>query len=123
MDKDGLNPNNMKHKVRAFSLPGGYRKIIEFAKNLEWKIVPYNDPNAPLVRTDLAILNNEPELQYLNEGSHRALLLSFTLSSSCYATMCFRELFKMSTSLFAQNHSANSSHPKDESSTNDQVEI
>lgn len=109
MTENGVNPLTLKNRVEDYSLPGGYRKLIERPKNLEWKFVPYDDATQPLILTDYEILEKK-ELQLPTEGAFTALQMSFQLASSTYATMCFRELFKTSTSIAHQTR-LTSAHP------------
>jgi len=100
MAKDGLDPHNMKQKHKDFSLKGAYRKILERPQDLQWQLVRYNDPTTDLLTNDYRTLTNQPPPQFSSEGKFKALLLSFSLNSSTYATMLFRELFKTSTEVF-----------------------
>ena len=105
---------------REYSIPGFYRKIIEKPKDLTWRIVRYDNYEVPLVLSDISAIQNKEapasnpgmdlfhiyrfcysiSLPYVSwillDGKHKALVASFNLSSSCYATMCLRELMKVS---------------------------
>ena len=161
MADQGVTRDMLRHKVREFALVGGYRHLAARPRDLTWSVpelgrrVPvdctlialgdialveggcretlrYDDPNAPLILTDLARLQNTalpPQrtrnafcraarmgpalttdglvlglawLPIAPNGQHQALRLSFTLASSQYATMLIRELTKMDTSVGAQ---------------------
>ncbi|KAG7194973.1 uncharacterized protein KQ657_004084 [Scheffersomyces spartinae] len=101
MAKDGLDPFKMGRRVREFSLPGSYRKIMGKPENLSYQIVKYNDEDA-VVRTDLELLRAQPES--LNriidneEGTKTAVVLRMQLGVSSYATMALREFMKVDTS-------------------------
>eukprot|EP00246_Nothoceros_aenigmaticus_P000022 TRINITY_DN10031_c0_g1_i1.p1 TRINITY_DN10031_c0_g1~~TRINITY_DN10031_c0_g1_i1.p1 ORF type:complete len:208 (+),score=42.22 TRINITY_DN10031_c0_g1_i1:26-625(+) len=111
--KDNLDLYTSKHNVKEFSitfLGGGYRRFIERPCDLEWKVVKYVDATIPLVETDLDRILEIKGVSYKgaeNTGGgeedssyeRRALQLSFSLPSSCYATMVIRELLKTSTSV------------------------
>ncbi|KAJ7515119.1 hypothetical protein O6H91_23G071800 [Diphasiastrum complanatum] len=115
--KDFLNLKSCTHNVKEFSivhLPGGYRHLIVCPQDYEWKVLKYDDVSKPLYETDLDKINKtcgehgshvKTENQELDKstieflgGSQTALQLSFTLPSSCYATMAIRQLLKASTS-------------------------
>lgn len=112
MESDGMDPFDMRRKVRDFSLAGSYRNIMGKPENLEYHLVQYTDPNQQLVNTDLEILNNlrgkENAQKYMKDklqrlipnkgGDKNAVILQFQLQTSCYATMALRELMKMETS-------------------------
>ncbi|SCU82641.1 LADA_0C06986g1_1 [Lachancea dasiensis] len=112
MAKDGLDPFNMKRKNRDFSLAGSYRNVIHTPENLEFKVLHYSSPTQQLVNTDLEILNNqrgkENGQRFMKEklnrfpddkgGDNTAVILTFTLGVSAYATMMLRELMKVETS-------------------------
>lgn len=69
-------------------------------KNLNWKVIPYDDPNISLVQTDLDRMARVSEQETLNDGKYRALKLEFDLPTSSYATMLVREILKTDTSPF-----------------------
>ncbi|XP_074050061.1 pseudouridylate synthase 7 homolog [Macrotis lagotis] len=96
---DHLNINNMKHKIRDYSLSGAYRKIIIRPQEVSWEVVSYDDPRIPLFNTDLDNLEGKPPPMFAAEGKYRALKMDFSLPPSTYATMAIRELLKMDTSI------------------------
>ena len=112
MEKDGMNPFDMRRKVRDFSLAGSYRNVIQKPKNMEYRIVHYNDATQQLVNTDSEILNNklakENGRMYLKSklgryipdttGDKVGVIVKFQLETSAYATMALRELTKLETS-------------------------
>lgn len=112
MKKDGMDPFEMRRKVRDFSLAGSYRQVIQKPKELEYKVVCYDDVNQQLVNTDLEILNNnrakESGQKFMKAKLERyapekgtektAVILKFQLGTSAYATMALRELMKLETS-------------------------
>ncbi|KAF4793907.1 RAD50 interactor 1 [Turdus rufiventris] len=57
---DNLDINNMRHKIRDYSLSGAYRKIIIRPQNVNWEVVAYDDPKIPLFTTDLDKLEGKP---------------------------------------------------------------
>lgn len=86
-------------KTKDFSLPGGYRKVIEKPSNFSYEVMRYNDVNVPLILDDIQVLSKQESPKSLPDGKFLALKLCFTLPSSSYATMCYRELLKKTTSL------------------------
>lgn len=112
MKKDNMDPFDMRRKVRDFSMAGSYRQIIQKPKELEYKIIHYNEPTQQLINTDLEILNNNRAMEsgqkYMKAkleryapdkgGENTAVVLKFQLGTSAYATMALRELMKLETS-------------------------
>ncbi|QLG70666.1 hypothetical protein HG535_0A06080 [Zygotorulaspora mrakii] len=112
MAKDGMDPFNMKRKVREFSLAGSYRNILQKPQGLEYKITKYTSPTQQLVNTDFEILNNKVAKENCQKffkdkleryvpdkgGENTAVILKFQLGVSSYATMALRELMKLETS-------------------------
>ncbi|XP_044535885.1 pseudouridylate synthase 7 homolog [Gracilinanus agilis] len=96
---DCLNIDNMRHKIRDYSLSGAYRKIIIRPQNVSWEVVSYDDPRIPLFNTDLDNLEGKPPPVFATEGKYRALKMDFSLPPSTYATMAIREVLKMDTSI------------------------
>ncbi|XP_067236655.1 pseudouridylate synthase 7 homolog isoform X2 [Chanodichthys erythropterus] len=99
LSADDLDIDNMRHKVRDYSLAGAYRKVLTRPSDVSWELIQYNDPRVPLVHTDVEKLENAPAPVYLTEGKYRALKMEFSLPSSTYATMAVREVLKMDTSI------------------------
>ena len=81
----------------------------------------YDDVTIPLILTDEDFMQNKPApagilvcqkerergewlwfWEYVPTGQYKALILSFNLPSSSYATMLFRELLKVPTSKLIQ---------------------
>ncbi|XP_063497654.1 pseudouridylate synthase 7 homolog isoform X4 [Symphalangus syndactylus] len=57
---DNLDIDNMRHKIRDYSLSGAYRKIIIRPQNVSWEVVAYDDPKIPLFNTDVDNLEGKP---------------------------------------------------------------
>eukprot|EP01127_Copromyxa_protea_P007970 TRINITY_DN1812_c0_g3_i1.p1 TRINITY_DN1812_c0_g3~~TRINITY_DN1812_c0_g3_i1.p1 ORF type:complete len:726 (+),score=254.94 TRINITY_DN1812_c0_g3_i1:197-2179(+) len=96
MAKDGLDIQEMERKQFLFSLPGGYRNLIEKAQDFTYSIRKFTEYSDQLALTDADILEGKtlPETQ----GQHTALVIEMGLGSGSYATMLIRELTKTSTS-------------------------
>ncbi|XP_078409315.1 pseudouridylate synthase 7 homolog isoform X1 [Cetorhinus maximus] len=99
MATDGLDINNMKHKIRDYSLSGAYRKIIIRPQNVTWQNLVYDDNKIPLVHTDVEKLEGIPLPESSKDGKYKALKMDFSLPPSTYATMAIREVLKMDTSI------------------------
>ncbi|XP_008256558.2 pseudouridylate synthase 7 homolog isoform X3 [Oryctolagus cuniculus] len=99
---DNLDIDNMRHKIRDYSLSGAYRKIIIRPQNVSWEVVTYDDPKIPLFNTDVDNLEGKPPPVFASEGKYRALKMDFSLPPSTYATMAIREVLKMDTSIKKQ---------------------
>uniref|UniRef100_A0A7N8XMK1 Pseudouridylate synthase 7 homolog n=1 Tax=Mastacembelus armatus TaxID=205130 RepID=A0A7N8XMK1_9TELE len=102
LSADGLDIDNMRHKVKDYSLAGAYRRIIIRPSDVSWKVIQYDDPRISLVHTDFEKLENKPAPVFNNEGKHRALRMEFSLPPSTYATMAIREVLKLDTSIKKQ---------------------
>nr|XP_044992071.1 pseudouridylate synthase 7 homolog isoform X2 [Jaculus jaculus] len=99
---DNLDIDNMRHKIRDYSLSGAYRKIIIRPQNVSWEVVAYDDPKIPLLNTDVDKLEGKPPPVFASEGKYRALKMDFSLPPSTYATMAIREVLKRDTSIKKQ---------------------
>ncbi|MCO5603733.1 hypothetical protein L7F22_057885 [Adiantum nelumboides] len=124
--KDSLDLHQSAHNVKDFSfvhLSGSYRRLIQKAQGLDWKILSYDNNTQALAETDWDRIKIEkgknangeegaatraatPAFPIAaNEGEkdpcikQTALQLKFILPSSCYATMALRELMKISSSI------------------------
>ncbi|KAM4039153.1 pseudouridylate synthase PUS7L [Anomaloglossus baeobatrachus] len=75
---DGLHSCNFRVGTLQLNIPGCYRHIIKYPQNLIYE---------PTVQ-----INEKVSEQTTSQK--RALKLSFTLDSSCYATICLREMMK-----------------------------
>ncbi|XP_051979404.1 pseudouridylate synthase 7 homolog [Xyrauchen texanus] len=99
MTADHLDIDNMRHKVRDYSLAGAYRRVVIRPSDVSWELIQYDDPRVTLVHTDVEKLESRAAPVYLKEGKYRALKMEFSLPSSTYATMAIREVLKMDTSI------------------------
>ncbi|XP_028814111.1 pseudouridylate synthase 7 homolog isoform X2 [Denticeps clupeoides] len=99
LSADNLDIDNMRHKVRDYSLAGAYRRVLIRPQDVSWQLIHYNDPRVPLVHTDVEKLEGKPAPVFLKEGKYRALKMEFSLPPSTYATMAIREVLKMDTSI------------------------
>jgi tRNA pseudouridine13 synthase len=98
---DGLSLHELSDSagVRFLSLPGGYRKLVTKPSDLTCRFTRYSDPTRALTVSDVELLRNpaaEPA-PFEENGQYAAVVLQFSLSSSCYATMLLRELMMSST--------------------------
>lgn len=107
MAKDGLHPEKMLRKVKEFSFPGSYRKVMGKAANLSYEMISYSDDKSPIYRTDLEMLTlkkegKEPEQRIIDQGvgEKTAVVLKMQLGLGAYATMALREFMKADTSRF-----------------------
>ncbi|XP_068132359.1 pseudouridylate synthase 7 homolog [Hyperolius riggenbachi] len=99
LSADKLDINNMRHRVRDYSLAGAYRKILIRPQDVSWEVVAYDDHKIPLVATDLEKLEGKTLQAFNKEGKYKALKMEFSLPPSSYATMAIREVLKMDTSI------------------------
>ncbi|XP_066561607.1 pseudouridylate synthase 7 homolog isoform X2 [Amia ocellicauda] len=99
---DGLDIDNMRHRIRDYSLSGAYRHVVLRPHNVSWQVISYDDPRIPMVHTDIEKLQGKPPPVFPTEGQYRALRMEFSLPPSTYATMAIREVLKMDTSIKTQ---------------------
>ncbi|XP_008310467.1 pseudouridylate synthase 7 homolog isoform X1 [Cynoglossus semilaevis] len=102
LSADGLDINNMRHKVKDYSLAGAYRRVVIRPSDVSWEVIHYDDPKISLVHTDFEKLENKPAPVFKTEGKDRALRMEFSLPPSTYATMAIREVLKLDTSIKKQ---------------------
>ncbi|XP_076590186.1 pseudouridylate synthase 7 homolog isoform X1 [Chaetodon auriga] len=102
LSADGLDIDNMRHKVKDYSLAGAYRRIIIRPSDVSWEVIHYDDPRISLVHSDYEKLENKPAPVFNKEGKYRALRMEFSLPPSTYATMAIREVLKLDTSIKKQ---------------------
>ncbi|XP_015249019.1 PREDICTED: pseudouridylate synthase 7 homolog isoform X1 [Cyprinodon variegatus] len=102
LSADGLDIDNMRHKVKDYSLAGAYRRIIITPTDVSWEVIHYDDPRISLVHSDFEKLENKPAPVFNKEGKYRALKMEFSLPPSTYATMAIREVLKLDTSIKKQ---------------------
>ncbi|XP_013872268.1 pseudouridylate synthase 7 homolog [Austrofundulus limnaeus] len=102
LSADGLDIDNMRHKVKDYSLAGAYRRVIIRPTDVSWEVIRYDDPKISLVHSDFEKLKNKPPPVFNKEGKYRALKMEFSLPPSTYATMAIREVLKLDTSIKKQ---------------------
>ncbi|XP_068595603.1 pseudouridylate synthase 7 homolog [Brachionichthys hirsutus] len=102
LSADGLDIDNMRHKVKDYSLAGAYRRIVIKPSDVSWEVIRYDDPRISLVHSDFEKLENKPAPVFNKEGKYRALRMEFSLPPSTYATMAIREVLKLDTSIKKQ---------------------
>ncbi|CAG9799829.1 unnamed protein product [Chironomus riparius] len=98
MNKDDLSSEKLKSKHKMFSLCGAYRKAFVKPQKFSWKFLKYADQNDDLILSDYSRMMKDPEIESNKDGQNTALILDFSLPTSCYATMLLRELLKSDTS-------------------------
>lgn len=104
-----------KPKDRRFQLCGGYRRVIEQAYNLSWKLMMHDNENQDLIITDVDLMRgkvlsnevvtidpdkeSESSLEAKLSKNHKnlSLYLKFSLVKSAYATMAMREVANLSS--------------------------
>lgn len=112
LKEDDLTMDSFKAREKLFISYGSYRKIMVKPSNVNWTIKQYSHPQQNLVETDLDRVNREllskdresdgDKLvsQPKSDSSDEALIVSFELPPSSYATMCLREIMKKSSTDF-----------------------
>uniref|UniRef100_A0A336ML56 CSON003370 protein n=1 Tax=Culicoides sonorensis TaxID=179676 RepID=A0A336ML56_CULSO len=92
--QDNLTSEALKQKRKIYSLTGSYRKLFIKPQNFSYKIQKYEKPTENLILSDLEVLRNEQLHEIPESAGFKAVILDFTLPSSCYATMALREIIK-----------------------------
>jgi len=99
---DGLDPDDLRHGNKDYSLLGSYRHILHLPKELSWSILRYTDPDVPLAQSDEdKMLGFEPPVVD-EDGKFLALQINIQLGTAAYATMAIREITKTDTSAQSQ---------------------
>ncbi|VDP64183.1 unnamed protein product [Schistosoma mattheei] len=57
LKEDCLTVKDFSHSVKDFALPGSYRKLIVVPENVKYEFHEYSNPDIPLVKSDLQLLN------------------------------------------------------------------
>eukprot|EP00599_Poterioochromonas_sp_BG-1_P012730 CAMPEP_0173155718 /NCGR_PEP_ID=MMETSP1105-20130129/14287_1 /TAXON_ID=2985 /ORGANISM="Ochromonas sp., Strain BG-1" /LENGTH=174 /DNA_ID=CAMNT_0014072227 /DNA_START=402 /DNA_END=923 /DNA_ORIENTATION=+ len=119
---DDLSLEIFQKCLVIYRLKGGYRKLMEYPKNLEWDLKEYTQDNEEINITELRSFVTPVEKRKRRESGEKeaavepteatsqvdevkseevqvkkALLLKFSLSPGSYATMFLREVTKEST--------------------------
>ncbi|KAK3747764.1 hypothetical protein QZH41_008791 [Actinostola sp. cb2023] len=98
MAQDGIDIDNLRHRVKDYSLSGAYRRLVIKPGHTCWHFLHYSDVSEPLVLTDRDKFEGKTALEIPPEGKYLALQIELTLPPSCYATMAVREVMKCDTS-------------------------
>ena len=104
LEQDSMDQSNFKHKIKDYSMPGDYRKLLIKPENFAFSFLSYNKPDEDVMKSDLQLMNGgseesqncETAAEY--EGKFLGLKLSFDLPKSAYATMLVREITFCDTS-------------------------
>ncbi|XP_006888247.1 PREDICTED: pseudouridylate synthase 7 homolog-like protein [Elephantulus edwardii] len=81
LSRDGLQTCRFKVPALKLNAPGCYRQILKYPHNLSYQL---KDEQDTAVKTKDPCISEAP----------LSLLISFDLDSSCYATVCLREIMK-----------------------------
>ena len=99
--EDKMGFESFKNSVKDYNLPGDYRCMIVKPGDLQWELRSYSKPSEDLIpsakekieQKDMN-LNSSTESE---DAKFKALIVKFSLPSSCYATMLLREVMKVET--------------------------
>ncbi|XP_045409945.1 pseudouridylate synthase 7 homolog-like protein isoform X1 [Lemur catta] len=81
LSRDGLQTCRFKVPALKLNVPGCYRQILKHPYNLSYQLKENHD------------IDVKTEGSHIDEAT-LSLLISFDLDSSCYATVCLREIMK-----------------------------
>ncbi|XP_031640468.1 pseudouridylate synthase 7 homolog [Contarinia nasturtii] len=102
LKQDDLSSEKLKRKQKGYSLTGAYRKAFIKLVDLNWYFMNYDTETDVLIQSDVEKIRGEAEPKSMENGKQKALILTFTLPSSSYATMALREIMKCDTSVANQ---------------------
>ena len=109
MAEDKVTPETFEKHVLLDSTSawGSYRKLVGFAKDIEYDVVEFQQLNEDLLTPNY---NTEKDPQpaldrsiELERPIYKALRLKFSLRQSSYATMLLREVTKVSSAFNVQS--------------------
>ncbi|XP_012314483.1 pseudouridylate synthase PUS7L isoform X2 [Aotus nancymaae] len=81
LSSDGLQTCRFKVPALKLNVPGCYRQILKHPRNLSYQLIEDHDIDVKM---------KDPHL----DEAALSLLISFDLDSSCYATVCLKEIMK-----------------------------
>ena len=94
--EENMTFDSFDNTVKDYKLPGDYRNIIVKPNDVDWRLEFYDDPIKDLIISAKEKLEQKT-VESLKDGKFKALVLSFSLPSSSYATMVLREIMKVET--------------------------
>lgn len=103
IEECGLDLEMSQQSVRTYNLSGDYRNILGKPQELTWKIVSYNNPTDNLIISDLQEIKGDTQVQTVESGQYKAVIMEFTLSPCYYATMLLRQIMKVDTATSVQS--------------------
>ncbi|KAH0803439.1 pseudouridylate synthase 7-like [Histomonas meleagridis] len=113
MAKDNVTPKMFNDLASEYGAGGDWRKILIKPLDLEWELISHNNLDDLLIDSDMDRINGITNVNNrVENGKYNSLVISFSLGSGQYATMCLRELLKRSTEWFTDS---NMSKPEKES--------
>lgn len=89
--QDGLNDCRFRVSSLKLNLPGCYRPLLAFPRNLCYRLLGAVSGEGGCSGSSLG--EGQASVPESKENSP-ALMLNFDLDSSCYATICLREIMK-----------------------------
>lgn len=101
-----IRPELFAAVERDYAVANVLRPIIVKAKDVDFEILHYCDPDTKL-QPDL---DGRVDKRLLNEGTERALLLNFSLPAGSYATVALREITRCDMGKFSQSVSSKQCH-------------
>ncbi|XP_004711582.1 pseudouridylate synthase 7 homolog-like protein [Echinops telfairi] len=81
LGRDGLQSCKFRVPALKLNAPGCYRQILKYPHNLSSQLIEESDTSVPTEGSCIS-------------GATLSLVISFDLDSSCYATVCLREIMK-----------------------------
>ena len=116
IDQHDHDPFPLLYRINALRMhiPGSYRRLIAYPKQLSWRWVPPSELVAPPKFRDNigpgTILLNQQQTTGERDGgkntaaSAPAMELSFSLETNCFATVFLREVMKQQLQLYIVIH-------------------
>lgn len=96
LGRDGLDQCRFRVSSLKLNLPGCYRPLLAFPCNLRYQLQRASCVEGDGGVTGGSSRTSESQLNAPAEGRQNSLslMLNFDLDSSCYATICLREIMK-----------------------------
>ncbi|VDK64798.1 unnamed protein product [Anisakis simplex] len=112
MQEDGVTREMFRSLESQYAIGGVLRPMIVKVENVAYELLKYPD-NDTRLQPDL---NGEYDEDKIGSGDLKAVSLTFSLQSGCYATVALRQLTRTDMSKMAQSNNGGASDDVNEES-------